>query len=109
MKVEFMFGTHFVSEKMAIDFLKTKNRYLENNENVSSAIVQVHHNKENSPLYITFHIHWQKGEMGRVGYTCGGRMLEFSFIDYYNWFEETKSKYYTKEFFSNHMSNLLSA
>jgi hypothetical protein len=78
---------------------------LKNNENISSAIVQVHHNKENSPLYITFHTYWKKLEIGMVGYTEGGRMLEFLFIDYYNWFEENKSKYYTKDFFSNQMSN----
>lgn len=107
MKVEFMFGTDFISEKMATDFLKTKNHLLERNENVSSAIVQVHHNKENSPLYITFHTYWQNGKIGRVGYTAGGRIWEFPFVDYYNWFEENKSSYYTKDFFNNHMINLL--
>ena len=107
MKVEFMFGTHFVSEIMAIDFLKTKNHLLRNNENISSSIIQVHHNKENSPLYITLHTYWKEGRIGTVGYTEGGRMFAFPFIDYYNWFEENKSKYYTNDFFMDQIGILL--
>lgn len=83
MNFQFYYPNHFISEEMAISFLKSKNIELEEGQSINSVSIQVHKNIEHNPLKITFSITYQGG----------GKFHYFNFLDYFAWFEINKSKY----------------
>lgn len=83
MNFHFNYPQDFISDEMAIAFLKSQSIELKEKQYINSVQIQVHKNKPNLPLCMTFH----------VTYQGGGKFHYFDFMQYYNWFEENKFKY----------------
>lgn len=83
MNFHFNYPNEFISEEMAIAFLKSKSIELKDGERIYSVQIQVHKSFEHYPLRITF----------QISYQGGGKFHYFNFLDYFAWFEINKSKY----------------
>lgn len=81
----FNYPSDFVSEEMAIAFLREKKVLLKEGQKINTVMIQVHKNLISAPLSITFSITYQGG----------GEFKYYSFEEYYNWFEENKFKFLT--------------
>ena len=85
MEFYFNYPNDFISEEMAIAFLREKKMLLKEGQKINAVMVQVHKNFKEAPLRITFSITYQGG----------GDFKYFNFMEYYNWFEDNKFKYLT--------------